>query len=742
MYVKHFFELNNDAQSRIRGMTPQFGYNGFGEYVFYKHYSRLMYDDAGAPYANEDWADCVIRVINGVMSIRKNHYLNNMIDWNELHYQNYAEEMATSMFRMEWLPPGRGLWAMGGPAVYERGAMPLYNCAYTNIGEAWIEDICWLMDALMNGAGVGFGPMRNQLQLDNPSTTHRFQIPDSREGWVESVRQLLNAFWSDHGSMPEFDYSLIRPAGALIKTFGGIASGPGSLADLHRQLEDLCYKYVRYPEDYDEVQFKTDLANLVGVCVISGNVRRGAEIACGDVDDDVFWQLKNYDINPDREAWGWMSNNSVKLTKRGDFESIDLIARTSADGHDLGYLNMRNFPHGRIGKFDPSLRHDEAVGINPCGEIPLEHREVCNLAETLPTRCVDEARWLDACEYACFYCSTVTLLPTHQPSTNAVINKNRRIGVSIIDFSGWKLAEGVAKVTRHLRNGYQRIREANRSLAAEAGVPESIRVTTVKPGGTVPKLAGRTSGAGHPTFRYTLRRVRVGVNEPICGVLLKYGVQYEPCVHDPNGTFIFRFPIEQGPACPATDVSLWEQAMNIVLLQREWSDNAVSNTLYFKPMWILERQSNLSLDGEHFTNVMGEVFDETRVVACDLRKLYRDSGGQARFTNHVLGVIEAERKRVWFDHETDDYRIYSYNPDHEENDLEAVLAAIAPLTKSISLLPHTLKGIFPQMPEEGLTKAEYDELLEDTPTIDWSQYFGGDGVDERYCTGDTCELPS
>jgi ribonucleoside-diphosphate reductase alpha chain len=561
---------------------------------------------------------------------------------------------------MEWLPPGRGLWAMGTDAVYERGAMPLYNCAYTDIGEDWVEDVSWIMDVLMNGVGVGFGPKRCGIKLFEPSKTCRFIVPDTREGWVALIENTLDAFY--HGDcLPEPDVSKVRPAGSPIKTFGGTASGPGPLLDLYRKIVKLSYRYVR--GDYDEIQYKTDLANLVGVCVISGNVRRSAELCAGEIDDTVFMHLKNYKMYPERADWGWMSNNSVRLREPEDFESLDEIAQANADGHDVGYINMRNLPHGRIGKIEDPIRYgirpDRAVGLNPCGEIPLEHREVCNLAETLPTRCVDEARWLDACEYATFYCSTVALLPTHQSTTNAVVNRNRRIGVSIIDFTGWKHYEGVATVTRSLRNGYDRIRAVNRALAEEAGVPPSLRVTTVKPGGTVPKVAGRTSGAGHPTFHYTVRRVIFGAHQPIFHFLKDSGIPYEPSQYTKD-SYVFEFPILQGPAEPAEEVSVWEQAMNVVLLQREWADNAVSNTLYFTP--------------------------------------------------------------------------------EERNQLESVLAAIAPLTKSVSLLPHSDTGIFPQMPEEGITREEYERRLAAMPEIDWTEFEGGDGEDEKFCVGDTCNV--
>lgn len=426
--------------------------------------------------------------------------------------------------------------------------------------------------------------------------------------------------------------------------------------------------------------------------------------------------LKDYNRYPERREWGWMSNNSVVLSKPEDFQCLDDIANANIAGYDVGYLNMKNVKLARVGRNDLvkyNLREDKATGLNPCGEIPLEHREVCNLAETLPTRCATTNVWLKACEYATFYCSTVALLPTHQPSTNAVIARNRRIGVSLIDYTGWKEQLGVAVVTAALREGYKRIRAVNTELAQEAGIPESIRVTTVKPGGSVPKLPGRTSGASHPTYRHTLRRMNVGEGTPTDLILKEAGIPYEPSVYTPK-TNVFEFPIIQGPARPATEVSIWEQAMNLILLQREWADNAVSNTLYFKPRWSTVEKGVVS-DGvikfpEHvYTHKIG-------------------GDGPKNPNFRVISQIDGE------------YYLQKYNPNHEEDDLESVLSAIAPLTKSVSLLPHMLTGFAPQMPEEGITPEEYDRRIDQIKAIDWTKLSGSDGEDEKFCVGDNCAV--
>jgi len=648
VYLEPRFKLDTGTIILLRTMIPQFGYSKFGEFIFYSHYSRQI------DGRQESWVDVVIRVIEGTFSIRKDWYNRNHIAWDELSWQRYARDMAISMFRMEWLPPGRGLWAMGTPLIMKRGSMALFNCAFTSIGSDWIDDLCWLMDSLMHGVGVGFEPIRQNLELFSPVSEVEYVIPDTREGWVDSIRVLLNAFAQPNGMLPVFDYDFLRPEGSKLVTFGGTSSGPQPLKDLHEDIVELCYSYL---EQGDPIEFKTDLANLIGVCVVTGNVRRSAELALCSVSDPIFFDLKDYSKHPRRKKWGWMSNNSVKLETSEDFGLLSLLVHHNIESHDIGFVNMINLKTGRIGKRD-KLKEDQATGLNPCGEIPLESREVCNVAETLPTRCYNHEAWLNACEYASFYTSTVNLLATHQPSTNAVILRNRRIGVSIVDFSGWKHQVGVTRLTRYLREGYNRIRQVNKLLAQEAGIPESIRVTTVKPGGTVPKMAGRQAGMSHPNFTYMIRRVRIQVNTELERILKEAKIPNEPDYYSKQTT-VFEFPIFSGHVKPADQISIWEQAMNLILLQREWADNAISNTLLFS--------------------------------------------------------------------------------DNEVDELEAVLGAIAPLTKSVSLMRHTKEGIYRQMPEEHLTKEQYETRCTAIKEIDWSRY-RGDGQDEKFCTSDRCEV--
>jgi ribonucleoside-triphosphate reductase len=708
MFVKERFNLRESILSKLKEMKPRFGYDGFGEMIFYRTYSRTKFDGG-----KENWFDVVKRVTEGTFSIRKDWYLKNHITWDEEFWQHYSYHFAVSMFKMEWLPPGRGLWAMGTDYVYDRGSMALYNCAATDIGDDIGADAHWVMDALMNGCGVGFYPIRdNSLLSYRPNGSYDYVIEDSREGWCDSTQALIDAHLEPNQQLPNFIYKLIRKKGSPIRGFGGISSGPEPLMYLHQQIIKF-FAMFRDHYWYDSVMLKTDIINAIGCCVVAGNVRRSAELCKGSIDDLTFLDLKNYDKYPHRAEIGWMSNNSVALEDDKDFEKLGALAERVIRNGEPGYMNLRNMKKGRIGKED-GLREDQATLFNPCGEIPLENKETCNIAETLPTNCDNKERWLKACEYATVYCSTVSLLPTHRPETNAIIARNRRIGIGIIDYTGWVDDEGQTQVIKAMREGYQKVRSVNRWVNAEAGVPEAIRVTTVKPGGTTPKLPGKTSGITYPTFAETERRVRINNNAHICQMLKDAGVRNEPDVTQPDSTTVFSFAIKQGPAKPMAKVTLWEQAMNLITVQREWADNAVSNTLYFRPKWQLVK-------------VVPNGYIESYIVGG-----LNIGGGLESYQDGSTRYERVEEYGEW------KLKIYQYDPNHEEDIIEQVLATIAPLTKSVSLLPYSDVGVYPQMPESALTEEEYHNFHK--PIIDWSQLRDEDAEieDDKYCSGGVC----
>ncbi|OQX58549.1 MAG: fused protease/ribonucleoside-triphosphate reductase [Helicobacteraceae bacterium 4484_230] len=570
--VKERFSLKEALCNEVRSKKAKFGFGGFGEATYYRTYSRIKPDGT-----QEHWADTVIRVINGVMSVRKSHYILNRLAWDETKWQQYAKRLANAMFDMKWLPPGRGLWVMGTEYVYERGGAALNNCGAVDTSDLSLA-ADWTMDMLMCGVGVGFNTVWKGENVSMPDKARAvpYVIPDSREGWVASVRLLIDSY-TQRGAWFKFDYSKIRPEGSPIGGFGGTASGPAPLIELHERIESYLDSYCE--GEIDQTRCVADVMNAIGACVVAGNVRRSAEISLGSVDDDTFLELKDYVKNPERAEIGWMSNNTVVLEKTEDFEKLPMIAKHIRNNGEPGLMNLINIQkYARYGE----KSEDHAWLANPCSEIPLESFELCNLAEVFPARCVEEDEFYEALEFATFYASTVALLPTHRPETNAIVVRNRRIGVSLSGVADMLDAYGATDLTRRLRRGYKLVREVNRTLAAEAGVPASVRVTTVKPSGTISQLVGVSSGMHFPTFQYAIRRMRVGNTSRICEVLKSAGIPHEDDQYSANTT-VFEFPIDQGKTRKATSVSAWEQFSFLAMLQREWSDNMVSCTIYFDP---------------------------------------------------------------------------------------------------------------------------------------------------------------
>lgn len=348
-------------------------------------------------------------------------------------------------------------------------------------------------------------------------------------------------------------------------------------------------------------------------------------------------------------------------------------------------------------------------GVNPCSEIPLESYEYCNLAEIFPTRCNNFEEMKEAAYLATLYASTVSLLTTHWSYSNAVIARNRRIGVSISGITEQIAKTSVTDFTKICRALYKIVRKTNKELADECGVPESIRVTTVKPSGTISQLVGVSSGVHHNTYRYCIRRMRIGKTSKLVDILKRAGYSYEIDKKAGEGTLIFSFPLFQGEARSAEEVSVWEQANNLALLQREWADNCVSCTLYFKP-----DQNNGNLIEEKLAKI--EELSKTGIELTD-----------------ILDVIKECKPIV--------DKIKKNQAIEEGTNLEHVLAHFAPIVKSLSALPHTEEGVYEQAPYESITEEKYYELIQNIKPLNMSG-FDEDAIGTRGCDGDKCDLRS
>jgi hypothetical protein len=381
-----------------------------------------------------------------------------------------------------------------------------------------------------------------------------------------------------------FTYSTIcvRGKGAAIKGFGGTASGPEELCwgigEISALLNARAGKKLR-PID------ALDIMNIIGYVVVAGNVRRSAQIAIGDLHDDLFMRAKRWDLGT-LPKWRAMSNNSVVCNDISQLTE-DFWAGYEGKGEPYGLINLRNSKRmGRAG--DETYPDPNVIGYNPCAEQSLADKETCCLSEIYLPNIESEAE-LQKIATMLYRINKHSLrLKCHHKETEKIVHENMRMGIGV---TGYLQATDEQK--SWLKSTYTVLRAFDEAYSAKMGWPESIKLTTVKPSGTLSLLAGVTPGC-HPGYsRYHIRRIRIAAGSNLIQMCRDKGYKVEAQRNfdgttDPN-TFVVEFPCSY-PAHSvfAGDVSAVEQLETVKRLQTEWSDNAVSCTIYYKPEEIPE----------------------------------------------------------------------------------------------------------------------------------------------------------
>ena len=574
------FTLSDHFVSKYKRKKAPFGFNGLGELVYHRTYSRMKADGK-----NEQWWETVQRVVEGTFNMQKRHIDAHGLGWNAWKAQHSAQQMFDRIFNMKFLPPGRGLWAMGTPITEEKKLFAaLNNCAFVSTesfkGE-FSSPFCFLMDASMLGVGVGFDTKgAGTLILKGPNPVRRselYEIPDTREGWVESLRLLLDSYAQGTGEI-EFDYSAIRPAGVPIRGFGGESSGPDPLVELHQSVRDILNEEIGKPVSITAI---VDIMNLIGKCVVAGNVRRTAEIVFGEPDSEEYLDLKNYEVNPHRATYGWTSNNSIFAEVGMNYEPAAERVRYNGEPGFAWLHNMKAY--GRMADA-PNWKDRRASGGNPCLEQTLESYELCCLVETFPNNHDSVEDYLETLKYAYLYAKTVTLGQTHWPETNRVMLRNRRIGCSMSGIAQFVADKGLGQLQAWMDKGYAHIQTLDENYSDWMAIPRSIKTTSIKPSGTVSLLAGATPGIHFPESRYYIRRMRLGIGSNLVPALEKAGYKLEPAFGSEETTLVVEIPVDVGEGVRTLDsVSMWEQLGMASLAQRYWADNQVSCTVTFDP---------------------------------------------------------------------------------------------------------------------------------------------------------------
>ena len=585
------FRLAEEFVAGYKGKTVPWGYkdaagNSVGEITFLRTYSRLKEDGT-----KETWVDVCERVINGMYSLQKDHCKTNRLPWNDAKAQASAKEAFDRMFNLKWTPPGRGLWVMGTAIVNEqKNSAALQNCAFVSTDSMNknnpAKPFAFLMEASMLGVGVGFddrGADKDFVIYDPQPDTDPISIPDTREGWVESVALLINSYLKSDQKSPVFDYGQIRPAGTPIKTFGGTAAGHEPLEKLHNYIRKLFKGRAGEKLTRRDI---ADIGNLIGVCVVSGNVRRSAELLIGRLDDKDFLNLKNAEVFPERNSydpaapgWAWMSNNSIEATVGADLS--DIVEGIASNGEPgVVWMDMSR-KYGRL--VDPANNKDWRVaGYNPCAEQSLESYEMCTLVETYLNRHDSIEDYKRTLKFAYLYAKTVTLLPTHWEETNAIMQRNRRIGTSMSGVANFADRKGLPALREWMDKGYETIQTYDKGYSEWLGIRESIKTTTIKPSGTVSILAGESPGVHWtPGGEYFNRAIRFSNEDPMLPLFKMANYRVEPASESPTTTSVVFFPIKSDAKRSEKDVSIYEKVALAATAQRHWSDNSVSVTVSF-----------------------------------------------------------------------------------------------------------------------------------------------------------------
>ena len=571
------FRLSDTFVEPYRGKEVPWGPLG---YVTYKRtYSRRLEEFDPTATGSEEWWQTCRRVIEGMFGMQKQHVFELGLEWNDNKAQKTAKESYDRLFNLKWTPPGRGLWMMGTKFVEERTAAGLFNCAFRSTRDVATKGgylFAWMMDALMVGIGVGFDTEgAGTINIQEPQYTNdTLVIDDSREGWVDSVHMLLDGFFFG-GKVPKFDYSALRPEGALIRGFGGTSSGPGPLIELHENLAKLYTPKIG--ESITSVDI-VDTENLIGRCVVSGNVRRSAALAMGKFDDTHYLEMKNDQEKLYHHRWG--SNNSFNARVGMDYT---WHAEQSQKNGEPGYIWLDNAR--TRGRFKDGLRYDDinVAGFNPCVEQQLEDAELCCLVETFPAKHDDMEDYLRTLKIAYLYGKTITLSNTHWPETNAKMLKNRRIGLSQSGVVQAFSKHGRREMYNWCDKAYEHVKQLDEEYSNWLCIPKSVRMTSIKPSGTVSLLNGSTPGIHFPEDEYYIRRIRFSETSKLIGPLKKAGYRMEKDKYTPLTTVV-EFPVREPHFTKGKrDVSMWEQLEIAAQYQHYWADNSVSITVTFKP---------------------------------------------------------------------------------------------------------------------------------------------------------------
>ena len=524
----------------------------------------------------ETWEETVERLIT---------YLSTKIH-SSLH--SSLPDLRNAILKLEVMPSMRLLMSAG--EACERDNIAAYNCSYlaVNNKRAFSEALY----ILMNGTGVGFSCERQEI-VHLPTLPETFRevddvimVADSKIGWAKAYKKLLSSLWD--GDIPKVDYSRVRGAGERLKTFGGRASGPDPLRRLFQFSIDTLKGAAGRKLNSLEVH---ELMCMVGEIVVVGGVRRSALISLSNLTDRRMREAKMGAWYNDKPHLG-LSNNSVAYTEKPDAETFleEWLSLVKSKSGERGIFNRvaAQKQASKWGRRDPNI----AYGCNPCSEIILRDKQLCNLTECV-VRSTDTLETLKKKVELATILGTIQSTLTNFNFVSDEWKKNteeeRLLGVSLTGIMDNEFLNGSNRPLNdtYLPNALEELknhaRNVNKEWAERLGIPASTAISAIKPSGTVSQLVDSASGIHARHAPFYIRRIRMDKKDPIYQFLKDKGVPVEDEAYRPDSTAVFAFPQKApvGAVC-RKDKTAIEQLDLWLLYQRHWCEHKPSVTVSVK----------------------------------------------------------------------------------------------------------------------------------------------------------------
>ena len=545
----------------------------YQEFIHLSRYSRWLPEKE----RRETWDETVGRYFD----FFKEHL-------NDLHEYKLTDklkkELEEAVLSQKIMPSMRCLMTAG--EALKRENIAGYNCSYIAVDRPQAFDE--ILYVLMNGTGVGFSVERQYVN-ELPYVANEFfpsdtviSVADSKLGWAKAFKELVGLLYV--GQIPRWDMSKVRPAGSVLKTFGGRASGPEPLENLFNfsvtTFQAAAGRKLSSLEAHD-------IVCKIAEVVVVGGVRRSALISLSNLSDDRMRAAKSgqwWNTEPQRA----LANNSACYTEKPDVGVFmdEWKSLYESKSGERGIFNRRS---AVVMAEKNGRRNTEGYnfGTNPCSEIILRDREFCNLSEVV-------VRVTDTRESLLEKVRLATILGTFQSTlvnfkyVSSTWRKNceeeRLLGVSLTGIMDCQYTNGK-------KNGLEDLLEelkaeavkTNKEFAQKIGINQSVAVTCVKPSGTVSQLVDAASGIHARHNPYYIRTVRGDKKDPLTRMMQDAGFPVEDDVMNPSNTSVFSFPMKvDNSAVFRTEKSAIEQLELWLTYQKHWCEHKPSVTISVK----------------------------------------------------------------------------------------------------------------------------------------------------------------